>query len=278
MSGRKKNRKHHRGQPPSELLDELSSLRELLGSDMEADIPLLDQVAKSASEAPQHRPPQQPVANQRPLQEADLPILFSPIDEEPADDFVPQLSEADRKLLRPLQNLPRKPELATADATTPAEAEMDAHKTMEKGTSEKAARRDEYQPGLFDSPQQRTNQAKRPERAAAYRPPETAVPMSENPFLPPHIRARLTGGRIPRPDAETPAAKPQDRAEPPAPEAESQIMAMAVEAAEQAAKDKPRLSQREQLIEQLVAEQLPELERQLRTSITLMLDELYPAD
>ncbi|HEY8569532.1 hypothetical protein [Microbulbifer sp.] len=290
MSGRKKNRRHQNGQPPHDLLRELSSLRELLGSDMEADIPLLDQVAEPTSDqkanntqqhvTPPRVPDYAPKSPQRPLSEIDLPILFSPIDEDPLDDFddySTELSEADLKLLRPLQDLPR-------PAPEPVSQE---------NTQRLATLREEFQPELFDiDPEQvperqadpefiepaRAEPAAKPAKPATppatrtsaqipsspRSPKVTTVSMTENPFLPPHIRARLTGGKIPRPDP-IPAVAPAAHYTAPAkPEA--------------AAGTNRKLSneERERLLEQLVAEQLPELERQLRLSISMMLDELYP--
>ncbi|WP_295800419.1 hypothetical protein [uncultured Microbulbifer sp.] len=290
MSGRKKNRKHNRGQPPHQLLDELSSLRDLLGSETEADIPLLDQVADpNSANIPDRRPPQKPVSAQRPLEEADLPILFSPIDEEPVDDFTPQLSEADRELLRPLQNLPRKslqPEMADE-----SELSLATKPEQESATREP---REEFQPGLFDAPvKAETRQEPAPEAVATAKPASKATPAptlaaGENPFLPPHIRARLTGGRIPKPEPEkkaTPAPQerhealreenrdgnPQVTPEPELPQATASALAE-----DPTGDERPKPSQRERLIEQLVAEQLPELERQLRANIIAVVDEIYP--
>ncbi|WP_043317248.1 hypothetical protein [Microbulbifer sp. HZ11] len=303
MSGRKKNRKHRHGQPPHELLSELNSLHELLGSDMEADIPLLDQVAspngsnrpapppvlKPVSASTQ-QPTQQaaPLAPPRPLEEADLPILFSPIDEELTEEYAPTLSDADRELLRPLQDLPRP---AGRDEPAPV-AKQASPQQFPQAASEARA---EFQPGLFDAPRKEVQpQAQSPKspapsstahasnaakiqkpvetetggdvktaekvRAAA---PPLARAATENPFLPPHIRARLTGGRIPKPEAEVTVSATESQ-----PEAEHTGKA--------ASEDEPGI--REQLIEQLMAEQLPELERQLRANITVLVDEIYPEE
>mgnify|MGYP000232916514 CR=1 FL=1 len=230
MSGRKKNRKQHRnGQPPGELLSELHSLRELLGSVAEADIPLLDQVADAgsnpAAETTQEhtqRPPRQPVPPPRPLEEADLPILFSPVDEEPVDDFAPQLSEADLELLRPLQNLPRnpipEPRVATPLAEKPIAESTATPANSAEPSPQKSVEREEFQPELFDPPRQPiADSVTATEEAADTTPPVSAaenkaservsdtpaemantvtantIAAGENPFLPPHIRARLTG-------------------------------------------------------------------------------------
>ncbi|WP_105103665.1 hypothetical protein [Microbulbifer pacificus] len=287
MSGRKKNRRHQHGQPPHELLRELNSLRELLGNDMDADIPLLDQVAESSSDqkannaqphrssqrAPNHSSNYAPRPPQRPLTEVDLPILFSPVDEEPVDDFdeyVPELSEADRELLRPLQDLPRPPavEPTPAIGASQPSTPVDAHRSESP--------RGEYQPELFEPESETLPAPAVPRKTAATNPapPPTVqlqanlttgkTPMTDNPFLPPHIRARLTGGKIPRPEPtppQVPIASPVTQARPEAAQANSHRLSEA---------------EREQLLEQLVAEQLPELERQLRRGITLVLDELYP--
>lgn len=261
MSGRKNKNRHRRPAPAArgrdrgqstELLDELNSLRDLLGSDELGDIPLLDRVAEPAPDAPPPRrqpgqPPErrpQPPA-QEPLDESDLPILFSPVDEELPEDCKPELDEADRALLRPLQELP-----TNADAT---DAGAGSHP--------------EQQGELFSE--------------SGEQPPTVA----ENPFLPAHIRSRLTGGRRPEPETESVAAAegepgpaPQEGesqpAEPPPPASEA-LPANTGEtaaAADTAATERER--QRQQLIDRLVAQQLPSLERQLRARIERMVDEL----
>ncbi|MFD1584751.1 hypothetical protein ACFR96_16365, partial [Microbulbifer halophilus] len=195
MSGRKNKNRHRRTAPatrgqdrgqPTELLDELNSLRDLLGSDELGDIPLLDRVAEPApDDTPPRRQPGQPPERgpqppaQEPLDESDLPILFSPVDEELPEDCKPELDEADRALLRPLQELP-----TNANATG-------------------AGSQPEQQGELFSE--------------SGERPPTT----SENPFLPAHIRSRLTGGRMPEPEAESAAAE-EDESGPAPQEGESQ--------------------------------------------------------
>jgi len=308
MSGRKKNRKHRHGQPPHELLNELNSLRDLLGSDMEADIPLLDQVAEpgagkeTPSKAPP-APPRQPIAPPRPLQEADLPILFSPVDEEPFEEYTPLLSEADRELLRPLQNLPRREPAPTMEAEKKPEPQVEkqpgqepneqpAKQPEQEPTAEQQSLREEFQPGLFDAPAKsapggapesaapKAKDATKPQQKTVMeeKAPQKPLPaaLSENPFLPPHIRARLTGGRIPRPQEDT---GDRNKAEP----APKQEPAAAIDADDVAASPpdgeaRSVARDRERLIEQLMAEQLPELERQLRANITLMVNEIYPED
>lgn len=86
----------------------------------------------------------------------------------------------------------------------------------------------------------------------------------DNPFLPPHIRARLTGGQLPK---STVTSQQQ------ATEEEVSTLPQGAESMEAIA-GKNKNTRRQQLVEQLVAEQLPELERKLRASISLMLDEL----
>ncbi|WP_428820666.1 hypothetical protein [Microbulbifer sp. MCCC 1A16149] len=315
MSGRKKNRKHRHGQPPNELLSELNSLRELLGSDMEADIPLLDQVAgpnqaeQTQSAPPATKPQRAPVAAQRPLQEADLPILFSPVDEEPAEEYAPLLSDADRELLRPLQNLPRSNSPLTDKQQAPAESNaLSTETTPEEASGKKepngASAREEFQPGLFDPQQKPAREmsvteeldetletletSEKLEVAPSSAPDTPAVErkarterkplpaaMSENPFLPPHIRARLTGGRIPRPEPAQQAAEAK-----PSIEEEPEIAAEPLDQqpADTGKEQESGPSDRERLIEQLMAEQLPELERQLRVNITRMVNEIYPEE
>ncbi|WGL17527.1 hypothetical protein PVT68_04360 [Microbulbifer bruguierae] len=339
MSGRKKNKNRHRGQPPHELLNELNSLRELLGSDMEADIPLLDNIAEPApsERSPGTRPPHTPNAAPRPLKEADLPILFSPVDEEPLEDFTPLLSDADRELLRPLQDLPRqtetmpRPETTAAETATTTDPELPAQADSEEITAEiveevieeiatdeenkafdQGISRKEFQPGLFDSPgksaptpiestpqptvQQKPEAPKKPatSQGRENQKPHSAVPKaivqtSDNPFLPPHIRARLTGGRVPRPDpipaaSSIPAPIPAEpvQVEPAAVEAidrDLEVEEVHVNAVSDIAASTPVTSgpknEKERLIEQLVADQLPELERQLRANITALVEEIY---
>ncbi|MCA0901860.1 hypothetical protein [Microbulbifer agarilyticus] len=330
MSGRKKNRKHRHGQPPHELLNELSSLHELLGSDMEADIPLLDQVAAPTSAGntakPQQTAPAKPAAaarapkaQPRPLEEADLPILFSPIDEELDDEYAPILSDADRALLRPLQDLPRAASGDTIQPETPKQQRPAPHspKEAEAGTGTKSASRREFQPGLFDSPQKQAKTAANPapqKSAPTAEPAEKNAQASadvpavksesqadnakpdqaqttraqpapqgtgaENPFLPAHIRARLTGGRVPRPENQAPSSPKAKTATPEAQPAAEQVKAKQQAAAEpsvpESTSEPKEPSARDKLIEQLMAEQLPELERQLRANITALVDEIYP--
>ncbi|WP_226702357.1 hypothetical protein [Microbulbifer elongatus] len=317
MSGRKKNRKHRHGQPPHELLNELNSLRDLLGSDMEADIPLLNQVAapgaspskgENSEASKATAPPRPPIAPQRPLQEADLPILFSPVDEEPAEEYTPLLSEADRALLRPLQDLPRKEQDLPPTQQIPAD-EMRTISQSEpppatEPMTEQQRQREEFQPSLFDAPsekkalsgdgkatsveteveskketesrpipaQEPAAGAKQSGKAAAKVQKPLPAALTENPFLPPHIRARLTGGKIPRPQDDS-QGKVERAEQTPAPETAA-VEDVVVSGSEAEAPETS--SARERLIEQLMAEQLPELERQLRANITLMVDEIYP--
>lgn len=257
----KNNRNRQSAQPngnrdgqSTELLSELSSLRDLLDSDELGDIPLLDQIAAPGTTRkpaapltaqPRSQSRQEPPAllDDTLLDDIDPPVLFSPVDESltdeqpllnPGADLSAELSETDRALLRPLQNLPtEKPR---------AEEETSAQKRQED---------------LFEQPS------------------ETVPKAAENPFLPPHIRARLTGGRVPRAEVEEettvpepqresphPAHEPEGAAEPPESEADEDTTA----------EERQRL--RQQLIDRLVAKELPELERRLRARIELMVDEL----
>lgn len=309
MSGRKKHRRHQHGQPPSELLRELNSLRELLGSDMEADIPLLDQVADASGDqtvhskkqhaSPQHTPDYAPKQPQRPLTEMDLPILFSPVDEEPLedfDDYPSALSDADRELLRPLQDLPRpeperkQPQPPRVDsnrqpASQPTPRDVAPPRNAQQSAHQPETSPDEFQPGLFElepesppapavtgptppAPEVKSVPQVTAKPAAPQSPGASTSPMTENPFLPPHIRARLTGGRIPRPESIPALAASAGSTEQRKPEA--------APASSHTSNHKLSDDERERLIDQLVAEQLPELERQLRLGMTLMLDELYP--
>ena len=313
MSGRKKNRKHRHGQPSHELLNELNSLRDLLGSDLEADIPLLDQVAEAGVNKNEVRktsappaPTRPPVPPQRPLQEADLPILFSPVDEEPVEEYTPLLSEADRELLRPLQDLPRKEPVPEPPPQSSATREATAE-TRPETNRQSEPEREEFQPGLFDAPKKsakaipETETDTKPEadvkaEARAAHPHEKApqkpvagaqkplpAALTENPFLPPHIRARLTGGRIPRPQEESEAkAREPEEATPPQVEPDVEpgveLEGDNTAADAQAENTSATADERKRLIEQLMAEQLPELERQLRANITALVDEIYPEE
>lgn len=279
MAGKKHKHKQRRQQQgnSNELLSELSSLRDLLGTDDLGDIPLLDQVAEPAPaysprKAQPAPPAYQPV--QEPLDESDLPVLFSPVDEELPEDISPELNEADRALLRPLEDLPSSPAVEKAV-------------TVDNSAKHKPA---EQQTDLFDPP---------------------APKSAENPFLPAHIRARLTGGKVPRdPEPTQQPAEAEDlQPEPalsPSPttattESEQEEEAAVAEALRELEQevaggaaidshldDEPQSPQptqaspaelesaqrRQKLIDRLVASQLPELERQLRARIELMLDEL----
>ncbi|SDJ82546.1 hypothetical protein [Microbulbifer yueqingensis] len=272
MAGRK-NKNRQRGQrqqqpgsgEPTELLDELHSIRSLLGSEDLADIPLLDQVADPAP-----RPPRREARPQvTPLQDTDLPTLFSPEDEElpeeephspPAPEprtkaIATELSETELELLRPLEAIPPQSR-ANPGGTPPAG--------------------DEQQQELFGEP-------------------ETGSSAIENPFLPAHIRARLTGGRVPRSEeragspaggdagtqearasgaAATAGASPHHEDHQPETAHESPAAGDSEPAGTPTAAQRARERQRQQLVDRLVAKQLPELERQLRARIELMVDEL----
>ncbi len=274
MSGRKnKNRQrgHQRGQS-SELLDELHSLRDLLGTDDLGDIPLLDSVAEPGRPRPAAAPltPTPGPSEQEPLDEIDLPILFSPVDEELPDDYRAELDESDRALLRPLQNLPpagKEPSAPTKEPSAPTK-EPSALKTQPSALKEQPpAQKKEQQGELFGQPE--------------------ASQVKENPFLPAHIRARLTGGRVPRaeeqqqqepraeesppPEEALEAVQPVEEAVP-RPTTDTEEAAAGPETGETELSE--RELQRQQLIDRLVAKQLPELERQLRARIEQMVDEL----
>ncbi|MFA0813180.1 hypothetical protein [Microbulbifer epialgicus] len=276
MSGRK-NKHKQRGQQrkqPSELLDELNSLHDLLNNDDLDEIPLLNQVAKPSGQRTQQPSileevptlsaepivdslPEAPAAPQplpvtekkeKPLDEADLPILFSPLEDQTPQENQVQLAESDLALLRPLQELPTKEMTSTAPLSPTENANLEAGAEPARQTPP------------IEEPVQ-----------------ENSVPVADNPFLPAHIRARLTGGKIP----------PGENQEAPKPEpintnrtgTRTQALVMAQAMAERegpADKLEPseKERQRQALIEQLVAQQLPELERQLRTQIEKVVDEL----
>ncbi|SEA32081.1 hypothetical protein [Microbulbifer marinus] len=284
MAGRKnkhKQRGHQRGQS-GDLLNELNSLRDLLGSEELGDIPLLDQVASPGQPPASATPPASPRPPE-PLDEIDLPILFSPVDEEPSEDYRTELNESDLKLLRPLQDLP------------PADlgSELPTAKEQPQPTpgARKRAVLQEQQQELFAPP--------------------AASPVGENPFLPEHIRARLTGGRVPKSEdlapepapadvtlipeelldtapaaastealapnsvpVELPAAEARDPEPPAAEPGQSEPVTESADAAALSARQR----ERQQLVDRLVAKQLPVLERQLRARIELMLDELEARD
>jgi len=268
MSGRK-NKQKQRGQPrkqPSELLNELNSLHDLLNSDDLDEIPLLNQLASPNSqrtpEPSQVEIPtlsaepvvmsspaiteaqQQPARTKEedeevPTDAADLPILFSPVEELAPTESEIQLAESDLALLRPLQKLP-----ATESGSRLAEPEA----TMD-GTP----------------------------KASEDTPLETSAPAADNPFLPAHIRARLTGGKVPAGESlDNPKTEPVDTTSATT-RTQALVMAQAMSEREGPA-DKLEPSekerQRQALVEQLVAQQLPELERQLRAQIEKVVDEL----
>ncbi|AMX03059.1 hypothetical protein [Microbulbifer thermotolerans] len=280
---RRKNKYKQRGHQPgpsSELLDELNTLRDLLGSDELGDIPLLDQVAgpvpsrQSAARTPKPQPLRP--ASRRPLEEIDLPILFSPVDEELPDDGKPELNESELELLRPLQNLrPESGAPLTESSTAPAAA---APREREDPPSPPAAHL-QKQSAAGDAAQSAEEQGQGELFV------QTKTPSKENPFLPAHIRARLTGGRVPKtveptPEAPATATSPAEEvsAESTGPKAnaaaEPQEPAPLLPQAGKDAQPADKEIQRKQLVDRLVAKQLPELERQLRARIEKMLDEL----
>ncbi|GAA5524955.1 hypothetical protein Maes01_01515 [Microbulbifer aestuariivivens] len=260
MAGKKHK---HRQRPQqrggsSDLLDELNSLRDLLGTDDLSDIPLLDQVAQPGPKAPHqamaNRPGAsqpgaiQPAAKQQPLDADGLPILFSPVDAGLAEGFHSDLNAADGDLLGGLQDLPTTATLAKA-------VTVDS-KPVPAGA--------EQQSDLFDAP---------------------ALDPAENPFLPAHIRARLTGGRVPRGSQLNEGSTLQSATidtrreltpstQLPSKEGPETEQAGADQARQTESPDRERAQQRQKLVDRLVASQLPELERRLRARIEMMIDEL----
>ncbi|MEW5249097.1 hypothetical protein [Microbulbifer discodermiae] len=265
MSGRKhKNRQRgQRREQPTELLRELSALQELLGSGEAGDIPLLDQVAdkpraggSQGLETEPDKAPKTPTAN-TPVPESpqggELPVLFAQVGGTTSEDSRAELSATERALLRPLQDLRKK-----------AESEKPPSADTKPGAPPKGQEQQE----LFQTP---------PAPAA-----------EENPFLPAHIRARLSSrqpDKTPTPVAavasgDTTERRPQSSAEPvplskgasppaehPKPETGETALVGPPAPAES-------VDQRRQLVDRLVARQLPELERQLRARIEMMVDEL----
>ncbi|MCO1333731.1 hypothetical protein MO867_05185 [Microbulbifer sp. OS29] len=281
MSGRK-NKHKHRGQQrkqPSELLDDLNSLHELLITDEDDEIPVLNQVA---SQGEPEEPPISPTAEpstaptsdttedtQALEDEVDLPILFSPVEEEMLAQQSMSLAESDLALLRPLQEL-------AVESDEPADT-YDTEQTQ-------AAPKSEQSEVPANSPQASKSE---PLPATANLPttadraePEARV---ENPFLPDHIRSRLTGGRLPkRQSAETLSrshATSEAIEKTTASNTRTKALVMAQAMAEKdgsSAEAEPSVKERQRhdLIEQLVAQQLPDLERQLRAQIEKVVDEL----
>ncbi|WP_444924382.1 hypothetical protein ACJJH9_03895 [Microbulbifer sp. DLAB2-AF] len=277
MSGRK-NKHKQRGQPrkpSSELLDELNSLHDLLNSDDLDEIPLLNQVAgqvtgkdepKTLTAAPPIEPPMLSPEPEAPppspmddALEEDLPILFSPIEETLGGEHKVQLAESDLALLRPLQSLPSK---TTAEPQIQVSQEASAHD-------------DDDQPG--NNAQSNSEGTDTDHTTATDTAAEAPVPAPDNPFLPAHIRSRLTGGRIPSHERQ-PQTKPEAIETASAgTRTQALVMAQAIaeregptEKLEPSEKDR----QRSDLIEELVAQQLPQLEKQLRAQIEKVVDEL----
>ncbi|WP_445363454.1 hypothetical protein ACJJIQ_01260 [Microbulbifer sp. ANSA003] len=288
MSG-KKNKHKHRGQQrkqPSEFLDELNSLHNLLVTDENnEEIPVLSQVAKQGNPVTPE-PPTLPTIADIPkpsgtpatsefedidtsLEDIDLPILFSPVEEEMLAQQSLSLAESDLALLRPLQ------ELAVEDEEPQASAET--------GQIEEEPVEDKP----LETPLEQNSRETKTEDFPEAEPERQPKPRTENPFLPNHIRSRLTGGR-PLPVEEntqvTEATVPPETEAPatvaPAPEVkeEAELPSTEAQAAEEdpAADPEPSAKerQRQELIEQLVAQQLPKLERRLRAQIEHVVDEL----
>ncbi|WP_444912250.1 hypothetical protein [Microbulbifer sp. PAAF003] len=296
MSG-KKNKHKHRGQQrkqPSEFLDELNSLHNLLVTDENnEEIPVLSQVAKQGNPVTPE-PPTLPTIDDiaKPsgtpatsefedidtsLEDIDLPILFSPVEEEMLAQQSLSLAESDLALLRPLQELAVEDEEPQASAET---GQIDEEPVEEKPV---------------ETPLEQISRESKtedfPEAEPERQPEPQPEPRAENPFLPNHIRSRLTGGR-PLPaeentqvtEAPVPPAPEVEAEAPttvaPAPEAKKEVELPSTEA--QAAEEDPAADpepsakerQRQELIEQLVAQQLPKLERRLRAQIEHVVDEL----
>ncbi|WP_444888247.1 hypothetical protein [Microbulbifer sp. JMSA008] len=277
MSGRK-NKHKQRGQPrkpSSELLDELNSLHDLLNSDDLDEIPLLNQVAgqvtgkdepKTLTAAPPTEPPLLSTEPEAPppspmddALEEDLPILFSPIEETLGEEHKVQLAESDLALLRPLQNLPGK---TTAEPQVQASQEASDHDHDD-------------QPG--NNAQSNSEGTDIDRTTATDTATEAPVPAPDNPFLPAHIRSRLTGGRIPA--HEEKAQKKPEAIETASAGTRTQALVMAQAIAEKEGpveklEPSEKERQRNDLIEELVAQQLPQLEKQLRAQIEKVVDEL----
>ncbi|MDP5209180.1 hypothetical protein [Microbulbifer sp. 2205BS26-8] len=283
MSGRK-NKHKHRGQQrrqPRELLDELSALHALLDRGDPDAIPLLNQVANPNSqetpafaakaEIPILSASPQPVSHSALPQanaqtdtsreapsgeDVDLPILFSPLKEQLPEEHRIQLTESDLALLRPLQHLPKRDRETTTALALSAETP----------TTDTVSDRSDESP----SEQVPETQPQAPDNQE--------VP--ENPFLPAHIRARLTGGCPPANNQAAPdtASRPETTSTANS-GTRTQALVMAqtmvereVPAGKLVTSGKKR--QRQALVEQLVSQQLPELERQLRAQIEKVVDEL----
>ncbi|WP_299943725.1 hypothetical protein [uncultured Microbulbifer sp.] len=272
MSGRK-NKHKHRGQQhrqPRELLDELSALHALLDRGGPDAIPLLNQVANPrGQETPEFAAKEErPQANVQtktspeapPDEDADLPILFSPLKEQLPEEHRVRLADSDLALLRPLQNLPRQDSEATTACTLAGKGgEAPITDTVSEEHDEPAPER------ATDTQLQAPNSKEIP----------------ENPFLPAHIRARLTGGC---PPADNSLAAPNTASRPETTSTVSagtrtQALVMAQAMAEREGpadqlETSGKKRQRRALVEQLVSQQLPELERQLRAQIEKVVDEL----
>ncbi|AWF80239.1 hypothetical protein BTJ40_05115 [Microbulbifer sp. A4B17] len=292
MSG-KKNKHKHRGQQrkqPSEFLDELNSLHNLLVTDENnEEIPVLSQVAKQGNPVTPE-PPTLPTIADIPkpsgtpatsefedidtsLEDIDLPILFSPVEEEMLAQQSLSLAESDLALLRPLQ------ELAVEDEEPQASAET--------GQIEEKPAEDKPVETPLEQNSRETKAEVFPEAQPEREPEPQPEPQAENPFLPNHIRSRLTGGR-PLPVEEntqvTEAPVPPEAEAPttvaPAPEVkkEAELPSTEAQAAEEdpAADPEPSAKerQRQELIEQLVAQQIAKLEPRLRARIEQVVDEL----
>ncbi|WP_444892959.1 hypothetical protein ACJJIE_21725 [Microbulbifer sp. TRSA001] len=282
MSG-KKNKHKQRGQQrkqPSEFLDELNSLHNLLVTDENnEEIPVLSQVAKQGNPVTPE-PPTLPTIADIPkpsgtpatsefedidtsLEDIDLPILFSPVEEEMLAQQSLSLAESDLALLRPLQELAVEDEEPQASAETGQFGEEPVEDKPVETPLEQISRE--------------TNAEDSPEAEPKGQPEPQPEPRAENPFLPNHIRSRLTGGR-PLPVEENTQVTEATVAPAPEVKEEAELPSTEAQAAEEdpAADPEPSAKerQRQELIEQLVAQQLPKLERRLRAQIEHVVDEL----
>ncbi|WP_444932052.1 hypothetical protein ACJJIF_09900 [Microbulbifer sp. SSSA002] len=360
MSGKKNKHKHRRQEhkKSSEFLDELNSLHTLLVSDENSeDIPVLSQVAKQGdpvipeppalpSIADTAKPSGTPATSEFEdidisLEDIDLPILFSPVEEEMLAQQSMSLAESDLALLRPLQELTAEEDEALALAEIEAvqeavevpaedspslnstenysaaqpeqEPEPSPQATAEQPSAEQkqvevpaeessplsssAENRSAAEPEQKPEPQaqaaaeqrqveipvEKKPALSRAESGSSAEPNRKPAPKprgrTENPFLPDHIRARLTGGRpLPNKTDTGIASTVQPKTEAPGAgektaTANSQLQphkGLPSAAPELSAKER----QRQDLIEQLVAQQLPKLERRLRAQIEQVVDEL----
>ncbi|MFC6980460.1 hypothetical protein [Microbulbifer taiwanensis] len=225
------------------------------------------------------------------------------MDEELAEDYRAELNESDRKLLRPLENLhpAAQKEEPSATGKEPSATGKEPSATGKEPSATRkepsATRKEPSAPSSAPSlPQSVDRDASGGEKSQEQQQElfdqPAAAPAVENPFLPAHIRARLTGGRVPKTEDRPPEVPARESIIPeealdtgagpeteetPVPEPEPTEGLEVAEADPREETDTgtaERELQRQQLIDRLVAKQLPELERQLRARIEAMVDEL----